>query len=86
MTHAYRTFESKCDNAMPDLEHKASRDDSLSFLPGDIAMRPLLDEASSEIGSVGSHHTYESAQAGVKRLEAVSSTWTKSGLTVAYIG
>jgi len=86
MTHAYGTFELKCDNAMPDLERKASRDDSLSFVPADIAMRPLLDEASSEIRSVRSHHTYESAQAGVKRLEAISSTWTKSGLTIAYIG
>jgi len=86
MTHAYGTFELKCDDAMPDLEHKASHDDNLSLLPADIAMRPLLDEASSDVRSIRSHHTYESAQAGVKRLEAISSTWTKSGLTVAYIG
>ncbi|KAF2171916.1 hypothetical protein M409DRAFT_63456 [Zasmidium cellare ATCC 36951] len=33
-----------------------------------------------------SERSHESAQAGVKRLEAISSTWSKTGLYVAYIG
>jgi hypothetical protein len=37
-------------------------------------------ERASTTGSVGS------AQDGVKRIEAVSSTWTKWGLIFAYIG
>jgi MFS family permease len=33
-----------------------------------------------------SDQSHESAQAGVKRLEAISSTWSKAGLYVAYLG
>ncbi|SMQ48852.1 unnamed protein product [Zymoseptoria tritici ST99CH_3D7] len=33
-----------------------------------------------------SERSHESAQAGVKRLEAISSTWSKTGLYVAYLG
>ncbi|KAK4625138.1 MFS siderochrome iron transporter C [Fulvia fulva] len=43
---------------------------------------PLDDDARS----VMSERSHESAQAGVKRLEAISSTWSKTGLYVAYVG
>lgn len=33
-----------------------------------------------------SERSHESAQAGVKRVEAISSTWSKTGLYVAYLG
>lgn len=46
-------------------------------------LRPLLDD---DRRSVMSERSHESAQAGVKRLEAISSTWSRSGLYVAYIG
>lgn len=46
-------------------------------------LRPLLDD---DRRSVMSERSHESAQAGVKRLEAISSTWSKTGLYVAYIG
>lgn len=44
---------------------------------------PLLDD---DRRSVMSERSHESAQAGVKRLEAISSTWSKTGLYVAYVG
>ncbi|EME45835.1 hypothetical protein DOTSEDRAFT_71510 [Dothistroma septosporum NZE10] len=43
---------------------------------------PLDDDARS----VMSERSHESAQAGVKRLEAISTTWSKTGLYVAYVG
>lgn len=46
-------------------------------------LRPLLDD---DRRSVMSERSHESAQAGVKRLEAISLTWSKTGLYVAYIG
>ena len=51
----------------------------------DIAMRPLLDRSEDDSGST-SDESHDSAQAGVKRLEAISSTWSKSGLYIAYMG
>ena len=48
-------------------------------------MRPLADQATDQ-DSVYSQESCDSAQAGVKRLEAISSTWSKSGLFVAYVG
>lgn len=47
--------------------------------------RPLLDVPEDDNESA-SGDSYESAQAGVKRLEAISSTWSKSGLYIAYMG
>lgn len=47
----------------------------------DVEMHPLADQVSTD-GS----ESVESAQAGVKRLEAISSTWTKAGLYAAYLG
>jgi hypothetical protein len=75
---------------MPDLERTASRGESSSLLSGhhyekEIAMRPLADQA-SDAASLVSEDSYDSAQAGVKRLEAISSTWSKTGLYVAYLG
>lgn len=46
-------------------------------------LRPLLDD---DRRSVMSERSHESAQAGVKRLEAISSTWSKTGLYMAYVG
>lgn len=48
-------------------------------------MRPLADQA-ADTDSVYSQESYDSAQAGVKRLEAISSTWSRTGLFVAYAG
>ncbi|KAF2481708.1 putative siderophore-dependent iron transporter [Neohortaea acidophila] len=48
-------------------------------------MRPLADQISVH-ESVHSEQSCDTAQHGVKRLEAISSTWTRSGLAVAYIG
>lgn len=75
---------------MSDLERTASRGESSSLLSGSrhekaIAMRPLADQA-SDVASLVSEDSYDSAQAGVKRLEAISSTWSKTGLYVAYLG
>lgn len=46
-------------------------------------LHPLLD---SDRRSIMSERSHESAQAGVKRLEAISSTWSRTGLYVAYVG
>ena len=75
---------------MPDIERTASRGESsplvsTSTQEKDIAMRPLADQASDQ-ESIVSEESYDSCQAGVKRLEAISSTWTKRGLYVAYLG
>jgi hypothetical protein len=75
---------------MPDLERTASRGESSSLLSihrreKEIAMRPLADQA-TDAASLVSEDSYDSAQAGVKRLEAISSTWSKTGLYVAYLG
>ena len=51
----------------------------------DIAMRPLADQTSDD-ASIVSEGSHDSAQAGVKRLEAISSTWSKTGLYIAYLG
>ena len=47
----------------------------------DVEMHPLADQA-----SLDGNESVDSAQAGVKRLEAISSTWTKAGLYAAYLG
>lgn len=75
---------------MPDIERVASRGESSSLLSGHreekgIAMRPLADQA-SDVASLLSDDSYDSAQAGVKRLEATASTWSKNGLYLAYVG
>ena len=85
--YSYGTFqygdEEKCDgDGMLDLERMGSREERAA---DEIIMRPLADQV-SEADSPESHHTCDSAQAGVKRLEAISSTWSKSGLSVAYLG
>lgn len=64
------------------LERVRSRTDSPAR---DIVMRPLADQISVH-ESVHSEQSCDTAQHGVKRLEAISSTWTRSGLAVAYIG
>lgn len=48
------------------------------------AMQPLSDAGSTSSGSDSDDH--EAAQAGVLRLEAVSATWSKWALIVAYAG
>lgn len=48
----------------------------------DVEMHPLADQPSIAEES----DSDESAQAGVKRAEAISSTWTKAGLYAAYLG
>ena len=92
--YSYGSFDNSnepCEvNGMPDIERTASRGENSPLMLGntrekDIAMRPLLDQASDR-ESIISEESYESAQAGVKRLEAISSTWTKRDLYVAYLG
>ena len=46
-----------------------------------MEMDRLADQASTT-----SEDSDDSAQAGVKRLEAIASTWTKTGLLIAYLG
>ena len=75
---------------MADIERVTFRGENSSLVPSsahekDIAMRPLADQADDE-SSIVSEESYESAQAGVKRLEAISSTWSRTGLLFAYIG
>jgi hypothetical protein len=75
---------------MLDLERTASRgSSSLSQRSGaekdDIAMWPLLDQVDDD-ASVASEDSFDSAQAGVKRAEAISSTWSSTGLYCAYFG
>lgn len=48
----------------------------------DVEMHPLADEPAVEDES----DSDESAQAGVKRAEAISTTWTKLSLYAAYLG
>ncbi|KAK3697253.1 hypothetical protein LTR37_017565 [Vermiconidia calcicola] len=72
-----------------DPERKASQG-TPSPAPGvvcekNIAMQPLLDQSADD-SSVVSEDSHDSAQAGVKALEAISSTWSKTGLYVAYLG
>ncbi|KAF2719548.1 putative siderophore-dependent iron transporter [Polychaeton citri CBS 116435] len=49
-----------------------------------MSLRPLVDQADRD--SISSEASLDSAQAGVKRLEAIASTWSKFGLFVAYFG
>ena len=87
----FSSYEQRRDvDGMPDIERTASRGESSSLLSSHthekgIAMRPLADQA-SDVASLVSEDSYDSAQAGVKRLEAISSTWSKTGLYVAYLG
>ena len=61
----------------PGLRHKDSfRMDRMDGLATDQASRSTHSDSSS----------HESAQAGVKKLEAVSATWSKWGLLSAYLG
>lgn len=74
---------------MSDIEQTASRGESSPLVghkrENDIAMRPLADQTSDHDSTL-SEETCDSAQAGVKRLEAISSIWSKKGLSVAYLG
>lgn len=45
-----------------------------------------LSDADDERRSIMSERSHESGQAGVKRVEAISSTWSKTGLYMAYVG
>ena len=45
-----------------------------------------LSATAHDAASVLSDRSHESAQAGVKRVEAISSTWSRLGLYVAYLG
>ena len=87
-SYSYGTFTKEQDfsDAMPDLERTASRGQRSPSSPKeDIAMRPLADQA-SETASIRSEESYDSCQAGVKRAEAIASTWTRTSLYVAYFG
>lgn len=75
-------------DARLDVERAAGSDSSLSATAGkreqtSSEYQPLLEDDRISIMSERSH---ESAQAGVKRVEAISSTWSKTGLYVAYLG
>ena len=92
--HCYGSFcscKQKCDiNDIIDIERVAPRGGSSPCVltnarEKDIAMTPLVDRASDQ-DSVISEESHDSAQAGVKRLEAISSTWSKTGLYFAYLG
>ena len=100
MTLKHHCYGSFCDcsatecriDEMPDLERTASRGlSSLSSPPSGtgrektIAMRQLLDQVPDQ-DSIVSEESCDSAQAGVKRLEAISSTWSRTGLYFAYLG
>lgn len=54
----------------------------------DVEMHPLADQAAIPEDSDGDSDSGsdESAQAGVKRAEAISTTWTTTGLYAAYLG
>ena len=92
LTHSYGSFDDSESNGMPDIERVASGGEtpSSSLLSGHrqkeaIAMRPLADQV-SDVTSLLSDDSLDSAQAGVKRLEAISSTWSTTGLYTAYLG
>jgi hypothetical protein len=92
MIHSYGSFDDCESNGMPDIERVGSRGEasSSSLLSGHrqekaIAMRPLADQV-SDVTSLLSDESFDSAQAGVKRLEAISSTWSTTGLYTAYLG
>lgn len=81
---AYGTFSA---DSMPDLERWVSHDHARSRQQEKhIAMRPLADEGANDSPIESDDESLDSAQAGVKRAEAIASTWTKTGLYVAYIG
>lgn len=52
----------------------------------DAAISEDEDSEGSFIARPSTSHSHESAQAGVKRLEAIATTWSKTGLYVAYLG
>ncbi|KAK5174646.1 uncharacterized protein LTR77_001728 [Saxophila tyrrhenica] len=72
---------------MPDIERTASRG-SVGQVPRPekgIVMRPLLDQTEDE-DSTSSGDDFNSAQAGVQQAEAIASTWSRTGLYMAYVG
>lgn len=73
----YGTFDYSCGS-----EGKSD----MPVLEAEIAMRALADQRAFDGASTHSNASYDSAQAGVKRVEAISSTWSRSGLLVAYLG
>lgn len=87
----YGTFEQKTKtHTMPDLQRGILRAGNQPIAPAntpgiDIAMSPLADE-DIDHASISSEGSQDSAQAGVKRLEAISSTWTRTSLFIAYFG
>lgn len=90
MTTTYGTLHTveETDGALSDVERAAGSGDSPAFSAkreqgGASEITPLTD---TDARSVMSERSHESAQAGVKRLEAISSTWSKFGLYAAYLG
>ena len=89
--HRYGTFrQENPSNRMPDVERILSRGKASPSPPGgtnvkNAAMESMTDPA-MEQASIVFEESQDYAQAGVKRLEAISSTWTKTGLYVAYLG
>ncbi|KAK4898652.1 hypothetical protein LTR27_003824 [Elasticomyces elasticus] len=90
----YGTFEDEYDSG-PDNMDAAGPATSADVIPL-RRTSSAREKAQSEAGSTMSGEEYgerpdtptsiASAQAGVKRLEAISSTWTKTALYVAYLG
>ncbi len=92
MSNSYGTIYTAQDDpsvdTMTDLERLATGPSRRA--PGmlekvDIAMRPLPDHGDDALSDVSSEST-ESAQAGVKRAEAIASTWSSGALICAYFG
>ncbi len=84
--HSYGTFrfdeDTKCEGMTVSEGGSGDNVESSSL---NCSTRPLAGQA-SDVASIISDSSFDSAQAGVKRLEAISSTWSKSGLVVAYLG
>lgn len=90
----YGSFKNSAEGGQDEEEDRTSSDtmsqgrsgESLSSADGrrkeDVEMHPLADRPDSEEDS----DSDESAQAGVQRAEAISKTWTKTSLYMAYLG
>ncbi|KAK3108026.1 hypothetical protein LTR53_017822, partial [Teratosphaeriaceae sp. CCFEE 6253] len=88
-SHRYGTFHQH-DSVSDDADT-----DSGPATSADVTCRRTLEKVASRQSSMrddqsperpGTPASTESAQAGVKRLEAIASTWTKTALYVAYLG
>lgn len=83
--YTYGTFDYDAETKSSDML-EAFRDESLSLSPAKIAMRPLADDRPSVQNAIDSEQNSDAAQAGVKRQEAISSTWSRTSLLFAYLG